>query len=183
MGLEKVIEQIEKDGEEKIRNLLQDAEKQADQILQKTQKELEEKSVQKKQETEKQITALQTQEKSAVEIEAKKIRLNAKKDILAVAYQQCLDSLQSLPHETILDALIRDIQKEMPEAAVIYSNKRDEKIVRSLTTLRYGGVIECLGGVVAENTEKTLTVDFRYETIAAAVWDHSLKEIAEKLFG
>lgn len=128
MGLEKVIEQIEKDGEEKIRNLLQDAEKQTDQILQKTQKELEEKSIQKQQETEKQITALQNQEKSAGEIEAKKIRLNAKKDILAVAYQQCLTSLQFLPHETILPALVRNIQKELPEAAVIYSNKRDEKI-------------------------------------------------------
>lgn len=182
MGLEKVIEQIEKDGEEKIRNLLQDAEKQAGQILQKMQNELEEKRIQKKQETEKQITTLQTQEKSAVEIEAKKIRLNAEKDILAAAYQQCLISLQTLPHEMILSALIRTIQQEMPEAAVIYSNKRDETMVQSLSTLQYGGVIECLGGVVAENKDKTLTMDFRYETIAAAVWDHSLKEIAQNLF-
>ena len=183
MGLEKVIEQIEKDGEEKTRKLLQDTEKQAAQILHTMQRELEEKSVQKKQETEKQVTALQTQEKSAVEIEAKKIRLHAEKDILTSTYQQCLASLKSLPHETILSALVRNIQKEMPEAAVIYSNKRDEPVVRSLTTLRYGGAIECLGGVIAENTEKTLTVDFRYETIAADVWEHSLKEIAQNLFG
>jgi V/A-type H+-transporting ATPase subunit E len=183
MGLEKVIEQIEKDGEEKIRSLLQDAEKQAALILQTMQRDLEEKGAQKKRETEKQVAALQTQEKSAAEIEAKKIRLNAEKDILASTYQQCLASLQSLPHETILAALVRDIQKEMPEAAVIYSNKRDEAKVRSLSTLRYGGVIECLGGVIAENTDKTLTVDSRYETIAATVWEHSLKEIAKELFG
>ena len=183
MGLEKVIEQIEKDGEEKIRNLLSDAEKQAAQILLTTQKELEGKRVSKKQETEKQIQALQTQEKSAVEIEAKKIRLNAQKDILAAAYQQCLVSLQSLPHETILAALVRNIQREMPEAAVIYSNKRDETVVRSLSKLQYGGIIDCLGGVIAENADKTLTVDFRYETIAAAVWERSLKEIAQNLFG
>jgi len=182
MGLEKVIERIDKDGEEKIRNILQDAEKQAAQILQTMQKTLEAQGAKKKQETEKQIEALQIQEKSAMEIEAKKIRLSAEKDILAATYQQCLASLQSLPHEKILSMLLKKIRQEMPEATVIYSNKRDEAAIRTLSKLSYGGIIDCLGGVVAENADKTLKVDFRYETIAAAVWEHSLKEIAEKLF-
>jgi vacuolar-type H+-ATPase subunit E/Vma4 len=37
--------------------------------------------------------------------------------------------------------------------------------------------------VITENADMTLTVDFRYETIAAAVWERSLKEIAQNLFG
>ena len=183
MGLEKVIEQIEHDGEEKIKTLLSDAEHQAALLLRIKQKELEERRVQKKQETEKQIAALQAQERSAAEIEAKKIRLNAQKDILAHAYQESLASLASLPQKTMLTALVRNLQQELPEAAVIYSNQRDESMVRSLSKLRYGGTIDCLGGVVAENPDKTLTVDFRYETIAAAVWERSLKEIAQNLFG
>jgi V/A-type H+-transporting ATPase subunit E len=146
------------------------------------QKTLEVQGAKKRQEIEKQIEALQIQEKSALEIEAKKIRLNAEKHILATTYQQCLGSLQSLPHEKILSALIQKILQEMPEATLIYSNKRDETAVRRLSSLSYGGVIDCLGGVVAENAEKTIKVDFRYETIAAAVWERSLKEIAEKLF-
>jgi V/A-type H+-transporting ATPase subunit E len=182
MGLEKVIERIDKDGEEKIATILQDAEKQAVQILLGMQKTLEVQVAKKKQETEKQIETLQIQEKSAMEIEAKKIRLNAEKDILATTYMGCLGSLQSLPHEKILSSLLKKLRNEMPEATVIYSNKRDETVVRALSKLSYGGAIDCLGGVVAENTDKTLKVDFRYETIAAAVWDGSLKEIAEKLF-
>ncbi|HVQ01315.1 MAG TPA: V-type ATP synthase subunit E family protein [Candidatus Thermoplasmatota archaeon] len=183
MGLEKVIEQIEHDGEEKIRSLLRDAEHQADQLLQTTRKEIEAKSKLKKLEIVKQITMLQAQERSAVEIEAKKIQLNAKKVILANTYQQCLASLQTLPHQKILSALFKNLEKELPEAAVVYSNERDEKVVRSLTKLQYGGVIDCLGGIIAENDDKTITVDYRYETIAAAIWDNSLKEIAEHLFG
>ncbi len=183
MGLEKVIDQIERDGEEKISSLLLDAEKQANQLLQKTRKEIEESQKQRTAEVERHITTLRAQEKSAVEIEAKKIQLNAKKDILAETYQRCLASLQSLPHEKILSALVKSLRNELPEAAVIYSNKRDEKSIRSLTNLAYGGSIECLGGLIAENKEKTMTVDFRYETIAAALWDHALKEIAEQLFG
>ncbi len=44
---------------------------------------------------------LKTQEASSVEIEAKKIRLNAEKDILTQTYQECLKALSTLPHEKI----------------------------------------------------------------------------------
>ena len=64
----------------------------------------------------------------------------------------------------------------------IYSNKRDEPFVRSHTKITFGGLIETLGGIIVENKEKTLQLDYRYETIAEIIWDRSLKEIAEKLF-
>ncbi len=182
MGLEKVIEKIQKEGKEKITSILQDAEKQAAQILQTKQKMVEELSVKKKQETEKQIESLKTQEESGVEIEAKKIRLNTEKDILNMTYQECLVALSSLPHEKVISSLLKSIKEELPEAAYIYSNKRDAPLVQSLSTLSYEGSIECLGGIVVENKEKTMKLDYRYEMIAETVWDRSLKEIAEKLF-
>jgi V/A-type H+-transporting ATPase subunit E len=78
--------------------------------------------------------------------------------------------------------LLKKIEKELPEATYVYSNKRDETSVRSQTKIIYGGSIETLGGIVVENKEKTLKVDYRYETIAELIWDRSLKDIAEKLF-
>jgi V/A-type H+-transporting ATPase subunit E len=182
MGLEKVIEKIQKEGKEKTTSILQDAEKQAAQILQTKQKMVEELSAKKKQEAEKQIESLKTQEESGVEIEAKKIRLNTEKDILNMTYQECLVALSSLPHEKIISSLLKRIKEELPEAAYIYSNKRDAPLIRSLSTLSYEGSIECLGGIVVENKEKTMKLDYRYEMIAETVWDRSLKEIAEKLF-
>ncbi len=55
MGLEKVIEKIQKEGKEKITSILHDAEKQAAQILQSKQKTIDEAAVKKKQEQEKQM--------------------------------------------------------------------------------------------------------------------------------
>ena len=182
MGLEKVIEKIQKEGKEKITSMLQDAEKQAAQILQTKQKIIEELSVKKKQETEKQIESLKTQAESGMEIEAKKIRLKTEKDIFNITYQECLVALSSLPHEKVISSLMKSVKEELPEAAYIYSNKRDAPLVRSLSTLSYGGSIECLGGIVVENKDKTMKIDYRYEMIAEIVWDRSLKEIAEKLF-
>jgi V/A-type H+-transporting ATPase subunit E len=182
MGLDKVIENIQKEGKEKITHILQDAEKQAALILEAKQKTIDEASVKKKQELEKQIDMLKTQEASSVEIEVKKIRLNAEKDILSQTYQECLQTLSSLPHKTIISSLLKNVGKELPNAAYIYSNTRDEPIVRSLTKIPYGGSIDTLGGIIVENKEKTLKIDYRYETIAELVWERSLKEIAEKLF-
>jgi V/A-type H+-transporting ATPase subunit E len=182
MGLEKVIEKIQKEGTEKITSIIKDAERQATQILQTKQKSIEEQVMRKKQEVEKQIESLQNQEASGIDIEVKKIRLNAEKDALDAAYTESLQALSFLPHDTIISSLLKRIQKELPEAAYIYTNTRDEPVVRATTAITYGGSIETLGGLIVENKEKTLQLDYRYETIAEIVWDRSLKEIAEKLF-
>jgi V/A-type H+-transporting ATPase subunit E len=182
MGLDKVIENIQKEGKEKITSILHDAEMQAAQILQSKQKTIDETAVKKRQEQEKQTNLLKTQEASSVEIEVKKIRLNAEKDILTQTYQECLKALSTLPHEKILSVLLKKAQQELPEAAYVYSNSRDEPIVRTLTNIPYGGSIDTLGGIIVENKEKNLKLDYLYETIAELVWERSLKEIAKKLF-
>jgi len=182
MGLEKVIEKIQKEGTEKITTIITDAEKQATQILQTKQKTIEETSAKKKQDLEKQIESLKTQEASGIEIDIKKMRLNAEKDVLNTTYQECLQMLSTLPHDEDNFFSSEIVKKELPDAAYIYSNKRDEPFVRSHTKISFGGLIETLGGIIVENKEKTLQLDYRYETIAEIIWDRSLKEIAEKLF-
>lgn len=182
MGLEKVIENIQKEGKEKIHSILQDAENQAAQILQTKQKDIDGTAQKKRTELEKQITLLKTQEESSVEIEVKKIRLNAEKDILNQTYQECLNALSDLPHEKILSFLFKKAKTELPEAAFVYSNTRDKPLIHSLTTIPYSGTIDTLGGIIVENKEKNLKLDYRYETIAEQIWEQSLKEIAKKLF-
>lgn len=182
MGLEKVIERIEKEGDEKVKSIIRDAETQAEQIIQKAQKTIDETYAIKKQELEKQLKTFRLQEQSSTEIEAKKICLNAEKEILDMTYQDCLTALQLLPHEKILSSILKKVNEEMPEAVYIYSNKREESLVRSLSKLTYEDNVECIGGIVVENKDKTLKLDYRYETIAMMIWDRYLGEIAYKLF-
>lgn len=182
MGLEKVITRIEKESDEKVKSIIRDAENQVEDIIQKAKKTIDEMSARKKQELEKQLEIFRYQEQSSIEIEAKKIRLNAKKEILDTVYQDCLTALQSLPHEKILSSLIKKVKEEMPEGMYIYSNKRDEPLVRSLSKLTYEDNIDCIGGIVLENEDRTMKLDYRYETIAMMIWDQYLGEIADKLF-
>jgi V/A-type H+-transporting ATPase subunit E len=182
MGLEKVIEKIQNEGKDKVAAILQDAEKQAAQMLLTKQTMINDLSIKKRQDLEKQINVMKNQEESSVEIEVKKIRLNAEKDMLNQTYQECLLSLSALPHDKMIFSLLKKAEIELPEAAYVYSNTRDEPIVRSQTKITYRGPIDTLGGIIVENKEQTIKLDFRYETIAEFVWDRSLKEIANQLF-
>ena len=182
MSLEKVIYKIEKEGEKEIKSIELETKRQAEQIIQIAKKKSQELTKARHSEAEKLIENLRIQEKSIAELEAKKIRLNTEKEMLDATYQECLDALNSISHEKLISSLLNKVKKEMPEATSIYSNKRDEELVRSLSDLNYAGNIESIGGIIAENIDGTMRLDYRYETIASNVWNRSLKEIADKLF-
>jgi len=181
MGLDKVITRVEQEGDDTIRTILSNAEKQAEDILTKARHTAEELLAKKRDETDKQIKALRIQEENSLEIETRKIRLNAEKEILQAAFHQCLIALQEQPTDKILMALLAKATRELPDATYVSTNPRDAPTVRSLTTLTYAGTIDCLGGIIVENTDHTLKLDLRYETIATSIWDTHLKEVADLL--
>ncbi|MCX6664900.1 MAG: V-type ATP synthase subunit E family protein [Euryarchaeota archaeon] len=182
MGLENVIKQIEHEGLIEQQRIEQEAKKDAEEILQTVKKKLKDRSTQKESELKGVVEKLRLQETSIAELQAKKIRLNAEKEILEQSYEKCLDALRSLPHKKILSALIKKAKVEMPEAVFIYANTRDEAVVRSLSNISFGGIIDCVGGVIVENKDHSVKGDYRYETLAVQVWNKSLKEIAQTLF-
>ena len=88
MGLEKVIEKIQKEGTEKITTIIRGCrETSSPDTTDQTKNNRGDCLQRKKQELEKQIKSLKTQEASGIEIEVKKIRLNAEKDVLNTTYQ------------------------------------------------------------------------------------------------
>ena len=181
MGLESVIERIESEAKTEIKKIESEGESEAERIISEAQTNAEKFIASKAVENHRQIEILIAQERSGAELEVKKIRLSVEKEILEKTFAECLVSLTSLQHEKIIASLAEKIRREMPESSVIYSNKRDEKVARSLQGFTYGGTIDCIGGLVAENNDKTVRMDCRYETIAQNIWNSSLKEIAAVL--
>lgn len=181
MGLDTVMTRVQKEGDQTIKTILADAEKQANETLAKAAHAADEFLAAKRVETDKAIKALRVQEENSLDIETKKIRLNAEKEILQAAYRHCLTALQEQSTEKILAALLAKAAKELPDAAYVSSNAHDAPTVRNLTKLTYAGTIPSLGGIVVENMDHTLKLDLRYETIAASLWDQHIKEIADLL--
>ncbi|MDD5502102.1 MAG: V-type ATP synthase subunit E family protein [Candidatus Thermoplasmatota archaeon] len=182
MGLEKILEKIQTEGDAEAKRIEAEIQSQADEIIAEARKHIDEKSENAKRETEMQIAAMRIQEISGAELDARKIQMAAEKEVLENAYLECLESMKGISHEKLVASAVARIKREMPDAVRIYSSKADEKLVRSIHGFEYGGNIECAGGAIAENKEGTMRLDYRYETIAAAVWGENLREIAGALF-
>ncbi len=82
------------------------------------------------------------------------------------------------------EALLKSIiEKNEASGKRIYSNAASESIVRKLTSLKYAGNIECLGGVVIENEDGTVRLDYTYDVILKSVSEQLLKQTSDILFG
>ena len=64
-----------------------------------------------------------------------------------------------------------------------YSNEKDAKHVMKMTDLTYMGEINCIGGLVIENDDGTVRMDYTYDRILEDVSEQSLKHISDILFG
>lgn len=183
MGLEGVLEKIEREAQEEIRKIGLGAESESAKIIADAQQAADADAARRRAETDALVQAILSQEASSAELERRKLRLGAQKEILEKAYADCVKSLGSLDHEKTVAMLLGRAKRELPEAVYVYSSSRDEAAVRKATKLAYAGNIDCAGGIIAENGDRTLRLDLRYETIAQGVWSRNLREISKALFG
>lgn len=123
------------------------------------------------------------QDLARAELEARKIVLAAQKEVLDETRQRALARLGTLDENPlILKALLTANEAEWGRGGRVYSNAKDEPHVRRIVGDRYGGRIDCTGGVVIENADGTRRVDLRYETILQDVWNDSVREVAGVLW-
>ncbi|MEK6987016.1 MAG: V-type ATP synthase subunit E family protein [Candidatus Thermoplasmatota archaeon] len=123
------------------------------------------------------------QDIARAELEARKIVLAGQKQDLDEVYQRGLARLASLKENAdFLRALLKANETEWRAGGKVYSNTKDESLVKGIVGAAYAGRIDCAGGVVIENADETRRVDLQYESILRDVWDDSVREVAEILW-
>ena len=65
----------------------------------------------------------------------------------------------------------------------MYTNASDKRLVRLSQGISNGGVIDCKGGLVFESKDRTVRLDYRFESMLEEVWDKKIQEIYSNLFG
>ncbi|MDO9518101.1 MAG: V-type ATP synthase subunit E [Methanosarcinaceae archaeon] len=129
------------------------------------------------------IKKLRQQEISSANLEVKRTMLNARKEVLDKVYSQSIEIIKDLPSSKNEELLKAIIDKYQGSGAKIYSNKDSEKLVKKLSSLIYAGNIDCIGGVVIENEDSTIRLDYTYDVILDSLNDNSMKQISDILFG
>ncbi len=183
MSLDKVIENILETGRKEAKQIIEQGKKEKQGQIKKAEDEGEKILQSKMADSEKTVQRMNTQEMARAELESKKIVLGSQKEILDSVYETALQRLGNLPqNETLLRTLVSKHQTEV-SAGRVYCNKKDEAIVKGLVGDNFGGTTDCIGGLVIESQDGTMRVDLRYETMLREIWDDSIKETSDLLWG
>jgi V/A-type H+-transporting ATPase subunit E len=120
-------------------------------------------------------------ETSRTNLEIKRKRLRMEHDILEEllsAIKKNLEELDSESRNNLLNKLVSVTTLEH-----VYSNRKDQDFLRKIVGKRYKGNINCIGGILTEDSSGKIREEFTFESILATVFNNNIKEIRDVLFG
>lgn len=181
MGLEAVKEEITRNAKQQESAMIAEARKEANKIMKEAEAKVEELKAKTEAETKKATEAIKRQALVSAEMESKKMVLEAKKQIIENVFSEAkkkLEALDDKKREELIKKLLEKAKKEL-EIAYVYCNKRDIRFVKGLTV----EVADIAGGLIGENKDKTIRLDYSFETLLDTINEKELQTINKLLFG
>jgi V/A-type H+-transporting ATPase subunit E len=185
MALDNVVGQILEGANKEADMLIQEAEKERTSILKQADDQVAAKQKVEQKELEQTLVRMRQQELSSAELEAKRVTLNARKQVLDNTFQSTLKDLNSLGPEDkarIYKKILTKGVATIPNAKV-YCPKGDSKYVTGTAGVKSIEEKEMEPGLVLESVDGSVSLDYRFKTILEDVWDKELKNVSNILFG
>lgn len=180
MGLDKVVENIRAEGRSASQSTVANARKEADAILADARRQADEIRAKRAAESQAAADSLVKREAANADLEARRLRLSAERELVASLRAELESRLRALPEakrEAHIKALVA--RANQPNGK-IWVAKQDEKIAQRLG-LKVAGTFEGLGGVVVEAADGTTRENLRYETLLDEIWSGSTHQVAKLL--
>lgn len=180
MGLETVKEEILNSAREQSNSLVAEARKEAGRMLREAEKNVEEMREKSDAETKRMLDMVKRQELASAELENKKMLLEAKKQVIESVFAEArkkLETMEEKKREACIKKLLERAKNDI-SIATVYCNKKDAKSLREFNV----ETAEITSGFIAENKEKTVRVDYSFETILQGIQENELQSINKVLF-
>ena len=180
MGLEAVKEEIIRNAKRQEEELLAEAREQARKILDEAKKKALELKEKTEAETKKLLELMKKQEAASAELEAKKMMLEAKKSLMDKVFEkarQRIEKLEPKKREAFMQSLLEKAKNEI-SIGKIYCSKKDAKSLKEYKTEH----ADIICGLIAENEDGTIRVDYSFDTMLQSIKESWLQEINKTLF-
>ena len=181
MGLEAVKNEIIANAKRQEEALLAEAKKEAERIMKEAKIEVAAFREKTEAETKKLIETMKRQETASAELESKKMILEAKKDTIESVFEEArkrVEKLSDRKREEHMSKLL-DKAKNDIEVAKVYCNKKDAKLVKGFKAES----ADIMGGLIAENKDGTIRVDYSFDALLQNIKENELQKINQILFG
>jgi len=181
MGLETVKDEIISSAKHQEQDLIAEARNQASEITKKAELKIQEIREKSDTETKRIIDMIKKQELASAELDNKKALLEAKKQIIDKVFNEAKNRIQSLNPGKRQEYINKLLEKAKQDIKVenIYCSKEDIKMIKGLNT----EAADMLGGIMAENKEKTIRVDYCFDSMMQNIKENELQGINKILFG
>lgn len=130
------------------------------------------------------IEAMNKKETASTKLQAKRVELDAKKEVIDKVFDSMNERVQKLDEKTknkIYDKMIKRAVYEM-DVKYVYVNKNDINLIKSISKDFVVKEAEILGGIIIENKEQNVRIDNTFDSILEETRDDCLKEVSEILF-
>lgn len=184
MALDKVANDILENARKEADQRIQEAEKERAKILLETDQNIEKMRKSEEKELQDALTRMRMQELSSAELEAKKVVLNKRKDILNRTFEEMLKELSSMePKEksALYKKILADGKKVIHKPKV-FIPQGEADLLAGLRGCESLTEIEMSTGLILESEDGSVRLDYRFKTILESIWDRELKSISNTLF-
>ncbi len=191
-ALENITERIKKDAKKKATETINQAKSDANDILLSARKTLDREKKNVEMETEKTIKIQRNRAISEGKLEARKMMLNAKEEVISRAFELTTDKLRNLDtsqKEQYLGAAMRGAVKELGGDVFALCNARDQATVSKIASVVDSRIkvssegVDYLGGVVIKAKDGSAQINATFEGVLERKRNDLRKEVAEILFG
>ena len=181
MGLETVKEEIIRNAKNQEESFIAEARKETVRLMNEAEKKVVEMKEKSDAEAKRVTETIKKQELASAELENKKMLLETKKQLIGSVFsgvKEKLVNLDSGKSEDYIKKLIEKARNDI-EVANVYCNKKDIKFLEGFNA----EAMEMIGGIIAENKEKTIRVDYSFDTMLESMKENELQNISKILFG
>jgi len=191
MSLETVVEDIRDEARERAKEIRADAESRADDIVAEAEADADEIVAEAEADVEAEIAQEREQKLSSAKLEAKQMRLEARRDALQSVRSSVEDRIAAIDGDEreeltreLLDAASTEFDDD--DEVRVYGRADDEALISAVLDdydgYEYAGEYDCLGGVVVESDTSRVRVNNTFDSVLEDVWENNLKAISARLF-
>ena len=180
MGLEAVKDEIIGNAKSREESLLAEAREESSKIMKEAEDKIEQFREKSDAEIKKIIDVLKKQELASAELENKKMILETKKQLIENVFagaKKKLDGLSKEKRGVYIKKLFEKAKKDLGVVNV-YCNSKDLGFLKDSNAK----TADISGGLIAENKDGTISVDYSFETLVQSIKESELQSINKLLF-
>jgi len=191
MTLETVVEDIREEARARAEEIREEGEAEAESLVEAAEADAEETLEAAERRAERNVAQERERELSSAKLEAKQMRLEARRDVLESVRESVEDAIVNLDgedREELTRVLLDDAADEFDDAnsVLVHGRADDQELIEDILGgydgYEWAGEYDCLGGVVVESEESRLRVNNTFDSVVEDVWEDELKEISTRLF-